>query len=272
MHSQAFQPHDFHNLHISMIFYKVFQKLFLLHIIFLETIFCNNKIGAWISIHMWHWAFFCRLLLHLSSQMVVHFLFKSFCNNKMVYIHKFSNIFISISFFYKINIFILVLWVWNYDWTIAIKIYSIWFVHNVSTYLLSFTQEKIEHKMHSYFAIFIFSFEHAIFKDVFSMFLLHFWIYVDLCLQTCIPFKIFLQRLFFHFCFIHEYFPCIPPWILFSFSNNCSIFQFSQKNATRRVEGKKTIWSNKIYQPWKIKVQKFTKQSTHISLIVKKCK
>jgi hypothetical protein len=86
--------------------------------------------------------------------------------------------------------------------------------------------------MHSYHAVFIFSFEHATFEDVFSMIRLHIWIYIDLCLQTCIPLKFFLQRLFFHFSFIHEYFTCILTWILFSFSNNCSIFQFSQKNAT----------------------------------------
>jgi hypothetical protein len=77
---------------------------------------------------------------------------------------------------------------------------------------------------------------------MYSMFLLHFWIYVNLCLQTCIPFIFFLERLFFHFYFIHEYFTCILTWILFSFSNNCSISQFSQKNATQRVEGKKKLY------------------------------
>lgn len=57
-----------------------------------------------------------------------------------------------------------------------------------------------------------------------------------------LPFIFFLQRLFFHFYFIHEYFTCILTWILFSFSYNYSIFQFSQKNATQRVEAKRKLY------------------------------
>jgi len=110
---------------------------------------------------------------------------------------------------------------------------------------------------------------------MYSMFLLHFWIYVNLCLQTCVPFIFFLERLFFHFYFIHEYFTCILTWILFSFSNNCSISQFSQKNATQRVEGKKNYMILQTLSTLKNQSAKiYKKKYLHFSplLIVEKCK
>jgi hypothetical protein len=124
--------------------------------------------------------------------------------------------------------------------------------------------------MHSYYAIFIFSFEHAIFKDIFSMFLLHFWIYVDLCLQTCIPFNFFLQRLFFHFCFIHEYFTCIFTW-----TQIIVYFSIFTKECNSKGGGEKKLYDLTNFMNLENQSAKIYKTKySHFSLlpIVKKCK
>ncbi len=201
-------------------------------------------------------------------------LFTSFSNLfaiKKWFISTFFPIFLFPFFFYKINIFlILVLWVWNYDWTIAIK--------NIAYGLCTMYQHICCHshkkKLNTIDAFLLCNFSYfplsmQFLKMYFQCFFCIFGFMLIYVCKLTFPSNFSHKGYSSHFCFIDEYFTCILTWILFSFSNNCSIFQFSQKNTTWRVEGEKTIWSNKLYQPWKIKVQKFTKQSTHISLIAK---
>lgn len=132
-------------------------------------------------------------------------------------------------------------------------------MHNVSTYLLSFTKEKIEHNwfiptmQFSYFPLNM-QFLKTYFQCFFCIF--------GFMFANLHSFQFFLTKVILPFL--------LHSWIFHMHfhlnSNNCLFFNFHKRMQLEGWREKKTIWSNKLYEPWKIKVQKFTKQSTHISL------
>ncbi len=89
MQTQAFHPQTFHKLHVQMIFNNqqghILEKQFLLHMILLERIFGSKKFDNCIA--RWIVSFFGRLSFYFSFQWTIYFLFKHFCNNRMVYTH-----------------------------------------------------------------------------------------------------------------------------------------------------------------------------------------
>jgi hypothetical protein len=64
----------------------IFKKQFLLHTVLLEKIFGSKKLTIAL---LDGFDFFGRLIIHFPFQWNIYFLFKHFCNNKMVYIHMF---------------------------------------------------------------------------------------------------------------------------------------------------------------------------------------
>jgi hypothetical protein len=163
----------------------------------------------------------------------------------MVYIHGFSNVSISILFFLQDSYFSyfsslgLELWL---DY--CNKIYNIWFVHNVSTYLLSYTQETIEHNLciptmqYSYFPL-----NMQLLKMYFQWFVCTFGFIL-----------IYVCKLAFPSNFSYKgYSSIFPSFMNISHAFSLGFYFHSQIivlffNFHKRMQ-LETIWSNKLYQP-----------------------